>query len=79
MLSRYGGLFIRMSWHAAGTYRVIDGRGGGGEGQQRFAPLNKLVYPQCAICYCSSQPSFDGPGIVMVYYPRSPSSVRALN
>ncbi|KAK7718898.1 hypothetical protein SLS57_006008 [Botryosphaeria dothidea] len=36
----YGGLFIRMSWHAAGTYRVYDGRGGGGEGQQRFAPLN---------------------------------------
>lgn len=37
----YGGLFIRMSWHAAGTYRVFDGRGGGGEGQQRFAPLNR--------------------------------------
>jgi catalase-peroxidase len=36
----YGGLFIRMSWHAAGTYRIADGRGGGGEGQQRFAPLN---------------------------------------
>ena len=36
----YGGLFIRMSWHAAGTYRVHDGRGGGGTGQQRFAPLN---------------------------------------
>src|SRR3954471_2956168 len=36
----YGGLFIRMSWHAAGTYRVHDGRGGGGEGAQRFAPLN---------------------------------------
>ena len=36
----YGGLFIRMSWHAAGTYRVFDGRGGGGQGAQRFAPLN---------------------------------------
>ncbi len=36
----YGGLFIRMSWHAAGTYRIYDGRGGGGTGQQRFAPLN---------------------------------------
>ncbi|HVZ24384.1 MAG TPA: catalase/peroxidase HPI [Vicinamibacterales bacterium] len=36
----YGGLFIRMSWHAAGTYRIHDGRGGGGTGQQRFAPLN---------------------------------------
>ncbi|HEY2152125.1 MAG TPA: catalase/peroxidase HPI [Vicinamibacterales bacterium] len=36
----YGGLFIRMSWHAAGTYRITDGRGGGGRGAQRFAPLN---------------------------------------
>ncbi|MBD0862653.1 catalase/peroxidase HPI [Gordonia sp. zg691] len=36
----YGGLFVRMSWHAAGTYRVEDGRGGAGAGMQRFAPLN---------------------------------------
>jgi len=36
----YGPLFIRMSWHAAGTYRIADGRGGGGRGAQRYAPLN---------------------------------------
>ncbi|UBV12814.1 catalase/peroxidase HPI [Mycolicibacterium fortuitum] len=36
----YAGLFIRMSWHAAGTYRIFDGRGGGGQGAQRFAPIN---------------------------------------
>lgn len=36
----YAGLFVRMTWHAAGTYRIADGRGGAGTGNQRFAPLN---------------------------------------
>ena len=39
-LGHYGGLFVRMAWHSAGTYRIADGRGGGGHGNHRFSPLN---------------------------------------